>query len=117
MGLSVQLAKRWKDSDRDDFLDDLGLENEGDLHVQKLKSPPAQQVRKGGRAGGGEGKSEGTERRGWGYMGGGPDPKALLIPTLLLRLLPVGPRLSGDSSFCRSLETKRSKGSPMRAQA
>ncbi|XP_048191853.1 PDZ domain-containing protein 4 isoform X1 [Perognathus longimembris pacificus] len=33
-----QLAKRWKDSDRDDFLDDFGSENEG-----KLKSPPVQQ--------------------------------------------------------------------------
>lgn len=40
-GLSLQLAKRMKDSDRDDFLDVLGSENEG-----KLKSPPAQQVRK-----------------------------------------------------------------------
>lgn len=64
MGLSLQLAKRWKDSDRDDFLDDLGSENEGDLRVQKLKSPPAQQVRKEGRAGGGEGKQEGIRRRG-----------------------------------------------------
>ncbi|KAM7044759.1 PDZ domain-containing protein 4 isoform 3-T3 [Molossus nigricans] len=34
-----QLAKRLKDSDRDDLLDDLGSENEG-----KLKSPPAQQL-------------------------------------------------------------------------
>ncbi|EPY77106.1 hypothetical protein CB1_001317004 [Camelus ferus] len=41
-----QLAKRWKDSDRDDFLDDFGSENEGDLRGRKLKSPPAQQVRK-----------------------------------------------------------------------
>ncbi|XP_059106265.1 PDZ domain-containing protein 4 [Peromyscus eremicus] len=39
-----QLAKRWKDSDRDDFLDDFGSENEGDLSSQKLKSPPAQQT-------------------------------------------------------------------------
>uniref|UniRef100_A0A8C5Z7T1 PDZ domain containing 4 n=1 Tax=Marmota marmota marmota TaxID=9994 RepID=A0A8C5Z7T1_MARMA len=38
-----QLAKRWKDSDRDDFLDDFGSENEGDLRARKLKSPPAQQ--------------------------------------------------------------------------
>ncbi|XP_019063549.1 PDZ domain-containing protein 4 [Fukomys damarensis] len=38
-----QLAKRWKDSDRDDFLDDFGSENEGDLCARKLKSPPAQQ--------------------------------------------------------------------------
>ncbi|XP_004645170.1 PDZ domain-containing protein 4 isoform X2 [Octodon degus] len=38
-----QLAKRWKDSDRDDFLDDFGSENEGDLGARKLKSPPAQQ--------------------------------------------------------------------------
>lgn len=95
MGLSVQLAKRWKDSDRDDLLDDLSLENEGDLRVRKLKSPPAQQVRKGEGAGGGEGQQEGTERRGWRYMGSGPDPKALLIPTLPRHLLPVGPRLSG----------------------
>ncbi|XP_051034267.1 PDZ domain-containing protein 4 isoform X2 [Phodopus roborovskii] len=39
-----QLAKRWKDSDRDDFLDDFGSENEGDLRARKLKSPPAQQT-------------------------------------------------------------------------
>nr|XP_006218575.1 PDZ domain-containing protein 4 isoform X3 [Vicugna pacos] len=39
-----QLAKRWKDSDRDDFLDDFGSENEGDLRGRKLKSPPAQQL-------------------------------------------------------------------------
>nr|XP_048313577.1 PDZ domain-containing protein 4 isoform X2 [Myodes glareolus] len=39
-----QLAKRWKDSDRDDFLDDFGSENEGDLHARKLKSPPIQQT-------------------------------------------------------------------------
>uniref|UniRef100_A0A8D0MTD4 PDZ domain-containing protein n=1 Tax=Sus scrofa TaxID=9823 RepID=A0A8D0MTD4_PIG len=39
-----QLAKRWKDSDRDDFLDDFGSENEGDLRARKLKSPPAQQL-------------------------------------------------------------------------
>ncbi|XP_055447824.1 PDZ domain-containing protein 4 isoform X3 [Psammomys obesus] len=38
-----QLAKRWKDSDRDDFLDDFGSENEGDLRAQKLKLPPVQQ--------------------------------------------------------------------------
>lgn len=44
--LSLQLAKRWKDSDRDDFLDDFGSENEGDLRARKLKSPPVQQVRK-----------------------------------------------------------------------
>ncbi|XP_007955352.2 PDZ domain-containing protein 4 [Orycteropus afer afer] len=37
-----ELTKRWKDSDRDDFLDDFGSENEGDLRAQKLKSPPAQ---------------------------------------------------------------------------
>ncbi|CAO2621320.1 PDZ domain-containing protein 4 [Lemmus lemmus] len=37
-----QLAKRWKDSDRDDFLDDFGSENEVDLRARKLKSPPAQ---------------------------------------------------------------------------
>lgn len=36
-----QLAKRMKDSDRDDFLDDLDSQNEG-----KLKSPPAQQLGK-----------------------------------------------------------------------
>ncbi|XP_058147226.1 PDZ domain-containing protein 4 isoform X2 [Dasypus novemcinctus] len=34
-----ELTKRWKDSDRDDFLDDFGPETEG-----KLKSPPAQQL-------------------------------------------------------------------------
>ncbi|XP_031200290.1 PDZ domain-containing protein 4 [Mastomys coucha] len=39
-----QLAKRWKDSDRDDFLDDFGSENEGDLRARKLKSPPVQQT-------------------------------------------------------------------------
>ncbi|XP_006528080.1 PDZ domain-containing protein 4 isoform X1 [Mus musculus] len=39
-----QLAKRWKDSDRDDFLDDFGSENEGDLRARKLKSPPVQQI-------------------------------------------------------------------------
>nr|XP_055194305.1 PDZ domain-containing protein 4 isoform X2 [Nyctereutes procyonoides] len=39
-----QLAKRWKDSDRDDFLDDFGSEQEGDLRARKLKSPPAQQL-------------------------------------------------------------------------
>ncbi|XP_005414214.1 PREDICTED: PDZ domain-containing protein 4 isoform X3 [Chinchilla lanigera] len=38
-----QPAKRWKDSDRDDFLDDFGSENEGDPCARKLKSPPAQQ--------------------------------------------------------------------------
>ncbi|XP_005086996.1 PDZ domain-containing protein 4 isoform X3 [Mesocricetus auratus] len=39
-----QLAKRWKDSDRDDFLDDFGSENEGDLRARKQKSPPTQQT-------------------------------------------------------------------------
>ncbi|XP_021538657.1 PDZ domain-containing protein 4 isoform X2 [Neomonachus schauinslandi] len=39
-----QLAKRWKDSDRDDFLDDFGSEHEGELRARKLKSPPAQQL-------------------------------------------------------------------------
>ena len=39
-----QLAKRWEDSDRDDFLDDFGSENEGDLRVWKLKSPLVQQT-------------------------------------------------------------------------
>ncbi|KAM7338785.1 hypothetical protein ACRRTK_002269 [Alexandromys fortis] len=39
-----QLAKRWKDSDRDDFLDDFGSENEGDLRARKLKSPLAPQT-------------------------------------------------------------------------
>ncbi|XP_008827776.1 PDZ domain-containing protein 4 isoform X2 [Nannospalax galili] len=42
-----QLAKRWKDSDRDDFLDDFGTENDGDLHARKLKSPPTQQSQPG----------------------------------------------------------------------
>ncbi|XP_045850379.1 PDZ domain-containing protein 4 isoform X4 [Meles meles] len=39
-----QLAKRWKDSDRDDFLDEFGSEHEGDLRARKLRSPPAQQL-------------------------------------------------------------------------
>nr|XP_058905582.1 PDZ domain-containing protein 4 isoform X3 [Kogia breviceps] len=42
-----QLAKRWKDSDRDDFLDDLGSENEGHLRPRRLTSPPAQQLQLG----------------------------------------------------------------------
>uniref|UniRef100_G3TS73 PDZ domain containing 4 n=1 Tax=Loxodonta africana TaxID=9785 RepID=G3TS73_LOXAF len=37
-----ELTKRWKDSDRDDFLDDFGAENDGDLRARKLKSPPPQ---------------------------------------------------------------------------
>ncbi|KAM6151810.1 PDZ domain-containing protein 4 isoform 3-T3 [Rhynchocyon petersi] len=37
-----ELTKRWKDSDRDDFLDDFGSENEGEPRARKLKSPPAQ---------------------------------------------------------------------------
>uniref|UniRef100_A0A2K5D6U1 PDZ domain containing 4 n=1 Tax=Aotus nancymaae TaxID=37293 RepID=A0A2K5D6U1_AOTNA len=49
-----QLAKRWKDSDRDDFLDDFGSENEGELRARKLKSPPAQQ------GAGGEGCEKGA---------------------------------------------------------
>ncbi|XP_017372198.1 PDZ domain-containing protein 4 isoform X4 [Cebus imitator] len=45
LGIYVgELAKRWKDSDRDDFLDDFGSENEGELRARKLKSPPAQQL-------------------------------------------------------------------------
>lgn len=57
--LSLQLAKRWKDSDRDDFLDDFGSENEGDIRARKLKSPPVQQVRKEGLlTGEGKGKKE-----------------------------------------------------------
>uniref|UniRef100_A0A8C9AM50 PDZ domain containing 4 n=1 Tax=Prolemur simus TaxID=1328070 RepID=A0A8C9AM50_PROSS len=39
-----QLARRWKDSDRDDFLDDFGSEHEGDLRARKLNPPPAQQL-------------------------------------------------------------------------
>ncbi|KAH0519417.1 PDZ domain-containing protein 4 [Microtus ochrogaster] len=39
-----QLAKRWEDSDRDDFLDDFWSVNEGDLRVWKLMSPPAPQA-------------------------------------------------------------------------
>lgn len=75
MDLSLQLAKRMKDSDRDDFLDVLGSENEG-----KLKSPPAQQVRKEEGQGHGEGQQEGRVRRGrGGGVGGGLDPKAPLI--------------------------------------
>lgn len=54
--LFLQLAKRWKDSDRDDFLDDFGSENEGDLRTRKLKSPPVQQVRKEEGLLSGEGK-------------------------------------------------------------
>lgn len=45
LNLCAQLAKRWKDSDRDDFLDDFGSGNEEDLCARKLKVPPAQQVR------------------------------------------------------------------------
>ncbi|XP_045141451.1 PDZ domain-containing protein 4 isoform X2 [Echinops telfairi] len=37
-----ELTKRWKDSDRDDFLDDFGSENEGESRAPKLKSPSAQ---------------------------------------------------------------------------
>ncbi|XP_006900044.1 PREDICTED: PDZ domain-containing protein 4 [Elephantulus edwardii] len=37
-----ELTKRWKDSDRDDFLDDFCSENEGDSRTRKLKSPPTQ---------------------------------------------------------------------------
>uniref|UniRef100_A0A4X2LQW2 PDZ domain containing 4 n=1 Tax=Vombatus ursinus TaxID=29139 RepID=A0A4X2LQW2_VOMUR len=40
----TELTKRWKDSDREDFLDDFGSENEGELPVQKLKSPSAHQL-------------------------------------------------------------------------
>lgn len=59
--LSLQLAKRWKDSDRDDFLDDFGSENEGDLRARKLKSPPVQQVRKEGLL---TGKEKGRKEKG-----------------------------------------------------
>lgn len=62
--LSLQLAKRWKDSDRDDFLDDFGSENEGGLRARKLKSPPAQQVRKDKDMLSWEGKREGGRRKG-----------------------------------------------------
>ncbi|XP_043830832.1 PDZ domain-containing protein 4 isoform X4 [Dromiciops gliroides] len=40
----TELTKRWKDSDREDFLDDFGSENEGELPVPKLKSPSAHQL-------------------------------------------------------------------------
>lgn len=71
MDLSLQLAKRMKDSDRDDFLDVLGSENEG-----KLKSPPAQQVRKEEGQGHGEGQQEGRVRRGWGGCGRWAGPQS-----------------------------------------
>ncbi|XP_038603887.1 LOW QUALITY PROTEIN: PDZ domain-containing protein 4 [Tachyglossus aculeatus] len=42
----TELTKRWKDSDRDDFLDDFGSENEGELRARKPKSPSSQQPEK-----------------------------------------------------------------------
>ncbi|XP_075395344.1 PDZ domain-containing protein 4 [Tenrec ecaudatus] len=56
-----ELTKRWKDSDRDDFLDDFGSENDGESRASKLKSPPAQAVS----------RSEGEREPG---ASAGPDP-------------------------------------------
>ncbi|XP_045141450.1 PDZ domain-containing protein 4 isoform X1 [Echinops telfairi] len=56
-----ELTKRWKDSDRDDFLDDFGSENEGESRAPKLKSPSAQAVS----------RSEGEREPG---ASAGPDP-------------------------------------------
>ncbi|XP_069065528.1 PDZ domain-containing protein 4 isoform X2 [Pleurodeles waltl] len=39
----TELTKRWKDSDRDDLLDDFGSEIEDDLHLRKVKSPSPSQ--------------------------------------------------------------------------
>ncbi|CAH2316364.1 PDZ domain-containing 4 isoform X1 [Pelobates cultripes] len=40
----TEMGRRWKDSDREDFLDDLVSENEEELQAQRLNSPPQQQV-------------------------------------------------------------------------
>ncbi|KAM9326319.1 PDZ domain-containing protein 4 [Gastrophryne carolinensis] len=40
----TEMGRRWKDSDREDFLDDLVSENEEELQAQTLASPPPQQV-------------------------------------------------------------------------
>ncbi|KAM3847256.1 PDZ domain-containing protein 4 [Vipera latastei] len=39
----TELSKRWKDSDREDFLDDFGSEHEAGIKPQRLLSPPGQQ--------------------------------------------------------------------------
>ncbi|XP_075434485.1 PDZ domain-containing protein 4 isoform X2 [Ascaphus truei] len=39
-----KLGRRWKDSDREDFLDDFVSENEEELQAQTLPSPPPQQA-------------------------------------------------------------------------
>lgn len=38
------MGRRWKDSDREDFLDDLVSENEEELQTQRVTSPLQQQV-------------------------------------------------------------------------
>nr|XP_033776680.1 PDZ domain-containing protein 4 [Geotrypetes seraphini] len=43
----TELSKRWKDSDRDDFLDDFGSENEDELRTRKLLSPSHRQAEDG----------------------------------------------------------------------
>ncbi|XP_069501488.1 PDZ domain-containing protein 4 isoform X2 [Ambystoma mexicanum] len=40
----TELTKRWKDSDRDDLLDDFGSEIEDELQLGKVKSPSPSQV-------------------------------------------------------------------------
>ncbi|KAM8934581.1 PDZ domain-containing protein 4 [Pelodytes ibericus] len=40
----AEMGRRWKDSDREDFLDGLVSENEEELQAQKLNSPPQQQA-------------------------------------------------------------------------
>ncbi|XP_068104307.1 PDZ domain-containing protein 4 isoform X2 [Hyperolius riggenbachi] len=42
----TEMGRRWKDSDREDFLDDFVSENEEELQAQSLTSPPQQQVDK-----------------------------------------------------------------------
>ncbi|KAM6471335.1 PDZ domain-containing protein 4 isoform 2-T2 [Liasis olivaceus] len=39
----TELSKRWKDSDREDFLDDFGSDHEAGIKPQRLLSPPGQQ--------------------------------------------------------------------------
>ncbi|XP_066472210.1 PDZ domain-containing protein 4 isoform X2 [Tiliqua scincoides] len=40
----TELSKRWKDSDREDFLDDFGSDHEAGTRSRRLLSPPGQQV-------------------------------------------------------------------------
>ncbi|XP_053328860.1 PDZ domain-containing protein 4 [Spea bombifrons] len=40
----TEMGQRWKDSDREDFLDDLVSENEEELQAQRLNSPTKQQA-------------------------------------------------------------------------